>query len=146
MSEVAQSGEVYSAEHPPQEPDTVNTAVIRWTALLVIATTLLASSVAWLMIRARFHAVAPRGFEAARGGALPSLINQIETHNFGEAPLPARSAALERLERYGWVDAEHQRVHVPIERAIGLYLAGVRASEPPAENDPYRRAQPETAR
>lgn len=55
----------------------------------------------------------------------------VETSPFASMPASvSRTAARARLARYGWVDRSAGVVHVPIERAIELYLAGERAKEP----------------
>lgn len=37
----------------------------------------------------------------------------------------ARAQGTERLNTYGWVDAEADKVHIPIEDAMGRYLESV---------------------
>jgi hypothetical protein len=76
---------------------------------------------------------------SARFGAPPADMNGIEmsliaagsdaargriTHGSPPAAAAAGSRAAEqRLKEYGWVDRERGRVHIPIERALELYLA-----------------------
>lgn len=59
--------------------------------------------------------------------------SHIETAPFLRAPAPSsRAAARARLARYGWVDRSAGVVHVPIERAMDLYLITARALASPS--------------
>jgi hypothetical protein len=134
-------------DRPEQEPDVLDARTIHLVALGLLAAILLCSAFAWLIIRERVGATAPGGAVASRGGALPAEINHIETYDFERPPPRDHAAALERLKSYGWADAEHRLVHIPIDRAIALYLAGARVPSAAASaDDPYAQTQPEATR
>jgi hypothetical protein len=130
-----------------QEPDVLDARTIHRVALGLLGAILLCCALAWLIVRERVGATAPAGAVASRGGALPAEINHIETYDFEHPPPRDHAAALERLKSYGWADAEHQFVHIPIDRAIALYLAGARVPSAAASvDDPYAQTQPEASR
>lgn len=64
-------------------------------------------------------------YETGVGGELPEEVNAVEIELFADEG-PARRqwrGESERLTRFGWVDREHGIVHIPIDRAIDLYLS-----------------------
>jgi hypothetical protein len=120
-----------SAHAPPlQERDVVAWRMVSLTALLVLLVTASCATSAWLLIRARLSRAAPPGYVSSRGTAVMATRNGIEMHLFRAPPASLRSAASDRLRSYGWADPEHRTLHIPIRRAVALYLAGVRVERP----------------
>jgi hypothetical protein len=105
-----------------QEPDVVASR----TVLAVLAATLIAvaigDSIAWAL-----SADAPGPRAAGEPGepiGMPAEVNAMET-----APFAVRAQGIDDrrqseawLDSYGWVDREAGVVHIPIDRAIDLYL------------------------
>jgi hypothetical protein len=61
--------------------------------------------------------------------ALPSPtvadeVNDLEVARFDEVTAAEKSIApaRERLSSYGWVDRRHALIHIPLDRAIDIYL------------------------
>jgi hypothetical protein len=110
-----------------QERDRVPLRAIVWVTLVVLVVSVVA---VWGAARlggdaTRFHAHVDivSDTPAEREGVVEqSLID----HSQVAARL--REHAEARLSSYGWADRAHQRAHVPIDRAIDLYLSSQRGS------------------
>ena len=105
----------------PQEPDVVSSRAV----LAVLAGTLCATAigiaVAWLLA-----GDAPGGGASEPGEppGHPSEVSAMETTPFAVRAqgLEDRARATGWLESYGWIDRRAGLVHIPIERAIDLYI------------------------
>lgn len=142
--------EATGSAHPPapiQERDAVSSRMVSLAASLVLLATSLFVVSAWFLIRGELSRTAPPGYVSSRGGSTQATRNGIEMHLFRAAPASLRSAACQRLQSYGWADPEHRALHIPIHRAMTLYLAGVRVEQPPLGHEsPYARADLEQSR
>lgn len=105
----------------PREPENVDSRRVVRVALGLVAATLLALGLSWLLI-----ARDGRGLDAVRGEPAPARVSSAPepTWQFRSTGAAAerRRAASERLHSYGWVDRQGGIVHVPIERGIELEL------------------------
>lgn len=121
-----------------QEPDQVNPRVIVIVAALAVVATAAGTWGAWLLQKQGERAIGVSASESvvARWGHPPEEQNAIEMSLFGRSSHPVReteahgpppgaagSAPTERLGSYGWSDRAKGTVHIPIDRAMLLYLA-----------------------
>jgi hypothetical protein len=121
-----------------QEADQVSPRVISIVALLAVLATAVGAGGAWLLQKQRERSLGVSSSESitARWGHPPEERNAVETSLFGSRSRPLReteahgpppqsagSAATERLGSYGWSDRERGTVHIPIDRAMLLYVA-----------------------
>jgi hypothetical protein len=104
-----------------QELDSVHVRVVLLAALGVAAASALAVAIAAGVLASEAGRIASFG-PATRARPQPTQVNALDTELFTYGPRAASSAPAERLRRYGFVDRERQRVHIPIDRAIELYL------------------------
>ena len=76
------------------------------------------------MMRSREHALRPSDRWPEATLPAPTEISGIEQQLFDEPAqgLSERELVRKRLGSYGWVDREREIVHIPIDRAIDLYL------------------------
>ncbi len=109
-----------------QEEDRIRTGSVVAVGVGALLVFLLASLVtlSWLRVKEGDRPPLPLPPDLGR-----SKIGMVEQQLFD---LPSRgeqdrSARRRRLEEYGWVDRDAGVVHVPIERAMRLVAAGVRA-------------------
>lgn len=122
-----------------QAPDLVPTRAIVIVAVLVVLVTMLASLVpAWMLARRNeLHLDAPR--RAALAPVAPREIDLVDQTllESRDATLSARAKQQRRLEEYGFVDRANGIVHIPIERAMELFLQeqarSPRSADPPLE-------------
>jgi hypothetical protein len=112
------------------EQDALNERVIARVAVLGVVVTAIGVWLAWqLQGLTERSLVAPAGFVAARQGSPPEDMNAIEMNMFREhtdAEHPSELPA--RLRDYGWSDRQRRTVHIPLNQALLLYLAGQRAA------------------
>jgi hypothetical protein len=120
------------------DPAGVRSGLVLCVAVAMLLVMGLGTVVAWEIERSGTRHVDGQ-HTASRFGAPPPDMNGIEMSllspgtgphgRFVHAAPPAGAgvsgsdAARERLQQYGWADREHGRVHIPIARAIELYLA-----------------------
>ena len=110
---------------PPPEPEALPAGrlalVLLITVAIVIASVALAR--AW-QVRStpRFTAAAPQVGRAEVGRVFQRPF-ELET-----AAKSTHSNQRDQLSRYGWVDREHDVIHIPIERAFDAVLAAEEAS------------------
>jgi hypothetical protein len=114
-----------------QEPEGLVPSRVGQAALILGVLSVLSVVAAWLVL-------VPSPGALDRGLPRPPAAfgepAHIETAPFAGIPAPvSRAAARARLARYGWVDRPAGIVHVPIERAMELYLAAQQAT--PAGGD-----------
>lgn len=108
-----------------QEAEGLSSRRVSQAGLLLLGLSILSVIAAALVL-------VPRPGALARGQPRPhSTLGEpahIETAPFPRAAASSsRAAARAHLARYGWVDRSAGVVHVPIERAMDLYLATARA-------------------
>jgi hypothetical protein len=120
---------------PPfgHEPSRVNTRrVLATGAVLAMSVALI---VALIVILAQ-HLIEParlRSYE--RRGVVPP---PPRLQSNGAAELAAlRSEEQARLESWGWTDGSHQYAHIPIERAMALYLQQQSAAQADSPSDAH---------
>lgn len=121
-----------------QEPDQVNPRVIVIVAALTVVATAAGTWAAWLLQKQGERAIGVSASESvvARWGHPPEEQNAIEMSLFGRGSRPLRetdtqspppraadSVPTARLGTYGWADRAEGTVHIPIDRAMLLYLA-----------------------
>lgn len=88
-----------------------------------------------------------RGGETALTFALRDPRAAAASRHLDDASDPSlgQAAPARRLSSYGWSDRERRRVHIPIARAVELYLARESARPPPPGLAEPRRATPPPA-
>jgi hypothetical protein len=129
---------------PLEEPDRIDGVALA----LVFILTLLASAACvavalWLLV-ANTPAHAEGSSSAPR--TMPSTVSSVQTGLFARAAgASSTNAEAARLRTYGWVDRERGLVHIPVERAMDLYIAQARrsSSSQPAP-DPKRAGSAES--
>lgn len=109
-----------------QEEDRVPRSGILMVLAAVLGITALCVLVAWLIDDCRTDALGPRAARTAleRAPSIPEDIHEIELILF-DRPAPGlvdRELQEQRLHTYGWVSREDEVVHLPIDRAMQLYL------------------------
>ena len=107
-----------------QEEDLLAGRIITAVAAFAIAISFALCGWAYLLMRSNERHIRPSlSFpERLLGG--PVEVSAVEQEPFarGAAADRDRRAAQHRLASYGWVDRDKGLVHIPIERAIDLYL------------------------
>jgi hypothetical protein len=100
-----------------QEPDGVPHRPVLWVLAGVLVSVALCAAVAWVLAGTR------PGPRRSGAGVQPD-VNAIETSPFGACAqgVEDRERAETWLQSYGWVDRRAGLVHIPIERAIDIYL------------------------
>lgn len=108
-----------------QSADVINRNHVLRLTMLGVAATAAGALIAWVLMN---HNQAQLGFVPAqlrhRPSAQPTEVNQIETgllDDRSEAP-PKPRPARRWLDSFGWTDKKRERIHIPIDRAIDLYL------------------------
>lgn len=125
------------AQPPGHEPKRTRVKVVFGVAIgLAIVIVAVGAAVAWL---ANLY----REIDSSRRSVTPEPRVRIETGRLVHEEWPGqqleqmRSRAVERLTSYGWVDKSRNVAHVPIDRAMELYLDRLRRpGEPPAHTPP----------
>jgi len=116
-----------------QEPDHVNQRVVLIVAAAATALTVIGVLIAWGLLQWNVANLStPAEPVSARDLRVPEEVNATEMTLFDS--LEGRSRRLEapeRLESYGFVDREQGRVHVPIRRAMQLYVEQQNAAQEP---------------
>jgi hypothetical protein len=110
-----------------QEPDVVSSRAVLAVLAGTLAATAVGVAVAWLLARD-----GPAGGASEPGH--PSEVSAMETTPFAirAQGLEDRARASGWLASYGWIDRRAGLVHIPIERAIDLYIQrrAARGGEP----------------
>lgn len=125
-----------------QEEDRVPSSGILLVLAAVLGIIALCVLSAWLIDDCRTDALGPRAAPTPLEGAgpIPEDIHAVELILF-DKPAPAlvdRALQAQRLHTYGWVSQEDNVVHIPIERAMQLYVDEHRS---PRGGTPLRRDQ-----
>lgn len=110
--------EAHEPLDPPRRP------IFLGAALTVAGIGLSVGVATFLLHEGRGHLRLVPGQVAAAAHRIPAEVNEVESAPFS-LPTEAEQRAHAdhtRLGRYGWVDAERQIVHLPIDVAIDLYL------------------------
>jgi hypothetical protein len=107
-----------------QEPDVVASRPILWVIAATIAITAVSVWIARGLELGRRSAVLED--EPAQLYRMPAEVSAMETQTFTlrAQGLEDHRAAERRLSSYGWVDRDQNLIHLPIDVAIQLYLAG----------------------
>ncbi|MFO7177541.1 MAG: hypothetical protein DIU78_002470 [Pseudomonadota bacterium] len=112
-----------------QETDRVDGRLISLIAVVSVVVTGVGVLVAWGLMGGREGMVAA----SPRSAEPPRELSQTEMGLFrGEQAVATKVAARRMRESFGWVNRERGVVHIPLERAIELYL----------ERQPSRRRPP----
>ena len=108
-----------------QEEDLLAGRAITVIAALVVLLTLVMCLWAARLLAGHERAQRPSLIFPEAALPRPSEASAIEQESFGRVPQARvdRLAQRERLSSYGWVQRERGTVHIPIDRAIDLYLA-----------------------
>lgn len=118
-----------------QERDRVSRSLVVLAAVLVAAISAIYVAVSWALTSA------PPGAEVDR---LPGELGVIEAARW-EIETRAEVQAREdraRLNSYGWMDRDGGIIHIPIDRAIELYLQDRAGSGLRSEIESRRESQP----
>jgi hypothetical protein len=113
-----------SSSHPTsQEPEAFHgpAIVVRGVITLVVfALAIVWSTRIWV---ARSRDLAPRGSTVPRelGEGQIGLVDQVP-FSMGDPAAEDRARKIRRLNSHGWVDRKAGIIHIPIERAMELYL------------------------
>ncbi|HLV64191.1 MAG TPA: hypothetical protein VKY73_00195 [Polyangiaceae bacterium] len=101
-----------------QEPDRVNGRFISITAAVSVAITGIGVLIAWVLMDGKegVLAASPRSAEP------PREVSQTEMTLFRGEVVTTNVAARRMRESFGWVNRERRVVHIPLERAIDLYI------------------------
>jgi len=118
--------------HPPTEDDRVDSRTVALVGVGALVIFALASIAAGTYLHRRVASDTPPPIPAEIGQTKIGLVEQ----RLFDGPLRGqgdRAARLERLRSYGWVDRAHGVAHIPIDVAMALVAAGVRAAptDPP---------------
>jgi hypothetical protein len=109
-----------------QEEDLLPGRMITLAALFAVVLTLILAAWARTLLGSTERELRPSGKFPERSLPAPNEVSAIEQHVFTAAATEGagqKQAAERRLSSYGWVDRGRGVVHVPIERAIDLYVA-----------------------
>lgn len=104
-----------------QERDQLPHRTLTGVGVGLVAATAVFVLVAWLLLRCT---ESPGLAPPARDQPPPDEVNRMELTLFDTLPRPLSAYAVKRvwLRSYGWIDRDRGLVHIPIERAIELYL------------------------
>lgn len=108
-----------------QEPDVVPSRGVLVSLVATLAIIALGTLVAWAIEAAGGATGAARPAPAA-----PTEVNAMERTVFDERAqgLESRDQAEQALRAYGWIDRERGIIHIPIDVAIDLTIAGQEAA------------------
>jgi hypothetical protein len=111
--------------HIDQQPDDIPGRPIIGSVAVALATIVAAAVVVWVLTWWLRGEIGQNVMPPA-AQQLPEDVNGLEVPVFGVQTAAERQAreARERLATYGWIDAGARRVHIPIEVAIELLVAG----------------------
>ncbi|MBA3538628.1 MAG: hypothetical protein H0T79_03295 [Deltaproteobacteria bacterium] len=98
----------------PSEPDHVRRRPLVQAAIVIVVS-IIASILAVVLLAGRQLGLAEGRLDPPE--RIDTRVFQLET----DAEAAVRASA-KHLQSYGWVDKQRQRVHVPIEVALELYL------------------------
>ena len=117
-----------------QERDALNERTIVRVAVIGVVATAVGVWLAWQLQNLTERGLgAPVDFVAARQGSPPADMHAIEMNLFGQTAEAKRTRhSPARLREYGWSDRQRGTLHIPLDRAVLLYLGGQRASAPKA--------------
>ena len=129
-----------------QEPDRVNQKAVLIVAAAAAAVTVIGVLIAWGLLEWNVASLPMRSAPvSARDFSAPEEVNATEMTLFKSLDGRRRTLeAPERLQSYGFVDREAGRIHIPIRRAMQLYIEqqnGTRDPHPP-HRPPARGGQP----
>lgn len=113
---------------PRQMPDLIPTAkitLIGIAALIIFTLGSLGSTELWKLGRNRWQPTGPPPIPKEIGQAEIGGVFQIPFDAFGGGRA-LRAEQKRHLESYGWMDRRRNIIHIPIDRAIDLSLAGSR--------------------
>lgn len=114
-----------------QEPDVLPNRAISMVLLVTIVISLACGFIAWLILESREAVLRPSGnwveMTYGKPGEGRSEVLAIEQSLFRGEIVPGETLRL--LQRkiqssYGWADEKQELVHIPVERAMELYLKG----------------------
>lgn len=108
-----------------QEDDVLPGRAITAVALVTIVIAVALSYWAYALLRSDERALRPSGVFPEADLPRPTEVSGVEQEAFGLRSQAERTEepARQRLGSYGWVDRDEGVVHVPIDRAIDLYVA-----------------------
>lgn len=121
-----------------QEPDVIADRVILTVVVVSIAVTAVGVGVAWALHEPKPSVAGREDTAVMKPQVVPAEVNAMETTFFNErvnVP-PPRWGGAKALESYGWVDRDRGLVHIPINRAIELWLERRAAGPQPQEGTP----------
>lgn len=111
---------------PRQLPDLIPTTKITLIgigALVIFTLGSLGAAGLWKIGRNRWQPTGPPPIPGEIGRAEIGEVFQIPFDAFGGG-LALHDAQKRRLQSYGWIDRRRGVIHVPIDRAIDLFLSG----------------------
>jgi hypothetical protein len=113
---------------PIQERDRVAGRALTAIALTGIVITIASILVAWLVM----NAASPHPEEQASAAPPPASLGTVEHSLFDKTArgLELRASQRQELDELGWSDRDAGLVHVPIDRAIDLYVGGAARTWP----------------
>lgn len=107
-----------------QETDLLPRAPVTGATVFVVCAIAIGATVAWLLQSCRHAELGQRPITGSAQLHPPIEVNAIEMSLFDPRPTPLPSAGTDpALDRFGWIDREAGVVHIPVDRAIDLYLA-----------------------
>jgi hypothetical protein len=116
------------------EPDRVDQRFVVAAGLATFVITVLCCAVAWLVLRGSSSKAAIAVVHQLRAERPPAEVNWIEANLLeGKPARPPMTDEQHHLSSFGWSDRARGVIHIPVERAFDLYLAGERASGAPPE-------------
>jgi hypothetical protein len=124
---------------PKQEPEVVDGARLAWIAGVSIAITIVAIFVAWGIERVAM--ARPHDFSNVPA---PPPLGTTERTLVAVEPgrgVEERRAQREELTKWGWADRDAGIAHIPIDRAVDLWLAQ-QSQEPQPQAAPATSARP----
>jgi hypothetical protein len=127
--------------HPRSEDDRISSGKIVAVGVGALVVFFIAS---WITAAYLFATVNERPVPPMPAEIGQSKIGMVEQDPFALAFRGERdrAARLEHLDGYGWIDRERGIVHLPIGRAMDLYLKGRRATGPEPGAAPPKGGQP----
>ena len=121
-----------------QEPDTINDRIVLWVAAATVSVTVLGVLIAWGLLEWNVSQLPDQAQPvSARTKDTRAEVNAIEFTLFDrEFEPPQKFEEPKRLDEYGFVDRKSGVVHIPIRRAMQLYLEQQKQQTPRSANDP----------
>ena len=102
-------------EHAQQEEDRLSTRIVAVVAIVTVVIFVVSIWVAWLMLPAEPYGP-PAAMPSQRYGYDPSPIETVlRAERFNDR-------ARRRIESYGFVDEQRAVAHVPVQRAMEMFL------------------------